>query len=1418
MKKKRFICFYVMLVAILVFCLFSFFKTEKKEIAYNDLINISDLPEEFMQDYFEGMENLQEEDKDKDNILIVTSTEKIKNTYGATDIVEAPNHQYILQYDSKEKKEEALKKLKTEDSILNAEENIVYKVEETEYNSWGINSMALDTAIEIANEKDLDEVVVAVLDTGCDVDLANKYYNGKIKETYNVLSESTDIEDMTDTYGHGTHVFGTIAEGTPTNVKIIPIKLSTSGSIYNSDIITAINYVTYYEKADVMNMSFGAYANSSAEEQAINAANEKNIITVAAAGNDNVSSKHYPSAFENVISIASVDSNLNKSTFSNWGSQITFAAPGTAIKSIMNSNNELSGNTDGDDDHETISGTSMATPHAASAVALLKSYNKDLTYDNVVDLLKKSAMDLGSSGWDTYFGYGLISFASVEFCDGVDCDEYNVFKKEMEELTIKKIEAPDTIISYMNYGNITNILNANLKIYYTNTAYYTKQLWELDNLEVTGYDPTSYTIQEVTIKYSGKTTTLTVDNRGSGALGWEYENIDENNIRLTELITTPISEPPKRIYIPSEFDGYTVKEIGQQLFYADSVVKYIVLPDTITKINNSAFRYSKIVRVDAPSIEIEIGENALADMEYLTSFSGIVKSLGNYAFFNSQHLDNIVLSENITRISDGAFYNDVRLEHINIPDNITYIGKDAFNYTNIKSIVIPDGVSAIEDYAFKNCFNLESVTFSDNLTEIGKGAFSYTNIEELYIPKNVISIEDDSFSYISSLEAIEVDEDNEVYDSRNDCNAIIITSSNTILRAINETTIPNTVDKIGNYSYSGLRKDDALIFKVPDHITDIGDYAFVSTNYYPIKIPRSVTSIGLNSFGSKSNMVYVYSDSYAKTYVTENEYNYRHIDPTTIAVSLPKKQYVSFETVDTTEMDITLIYDEAKRRIEMYDDPEEFIIDYNNDNDSFRYGDTNFTVSLYNSADEYIEKQVSVTVSKAIPQYSIPNDLVAEKGQVLSEIDLPDGFGWMNPEQEIDEAGNQNFKARYTPSDTNNYEIVENIDIPVAVSIVKSVIIPSIQVSNKIYDGTTNISLSNILIANLSNEEYSIESAILSSTDVGNTTVTIILRLSDDKFIDYMFEDESQEKEFTANVTIVPQELIKPTKVSKTYTYNGEEQTIELNNFDGNKMNITGNKRTNAGKQDVVISLKNSNYIWSDQTSSDVTFKFTINKAEINVVDETENATYLYDNMPHSLTLVLNDNYNVKYMDSNEEYTLDVCPEYTDIGVYNIKYKVYLNSNYTVYYGERTLTITEAKYVVTFYANDGTENNVTQEMGDSVNTKLRKNTFIKESHIFKNWNTKADGTGIMYADEETVSISNNLDLYAIWILDPDVVMNNFKKQDNSYEISVDYVMASNSDDVSMMLQENTAFNDYLGVYANNCNSDCTICDIVFYNA
>lgn len=107
------------------------------------------------------------------------------------------------------------------------------------------------------------------------------------------------------------HLFG----WNPSNVKIIPVKVAVSKDFYTTDIIAAINYIAYYDKANVINMSYGGYAYSSAEYQAVAAANSKNIICVAAAGNDNIDSLHYPSSFDNTISVSSVDSKLEKSDF-----------------------------------------------------------------------------------------------------------------------------------------------------------------------------------------------------------------------------------------------------------------------------------------------------------------------------------------------------------------------------------------------------------------------------------------------------------------------------------------------------------------------------------------------------------------------------------------------------------------------------------------------------------------------------------------------------------------------------------------------------------------------------------------------------------------------------------------------------------------------------------------------------------------------------------------------------------------------------------------------------------------------------------------------------------------------------------------------------------------------------------------------
>ena len=434
------------------------------------LINISYLSEEFIENYFEEISKVNS-NEEKANMLIVISNNQIQDSYGAVNIIEAPNNQYILQYNTIEEKNIALQKFKDDKRIKSVTENKAYAFQSDNYNSWGVEAMALNQAMTQINTniENVQEVTVAIIDSGCDISLFNKYYNGKIDEVYDVLENSTT--NISDEYGHGTHIAGTIAESTPANVKILPVKVSKindAGTLspkpygpYITDIIAAVNYITYNKKADVINMSFASYTYNEPLDQAIEAAKQENIITVAAAGNVSDDKYNYPAAQDNTISVAGVDSNLAKYRNSAYGETITFTAPAVGIKSILGSNMQISFdnfNADGDDDHETMDGTSMAAPHVASAVAILKGYNKNLTLENVIDLLKSKVIDLGEEGWDQYFGYGFISFDNVEFCNGVSCDEFGVFKVD------KTIINPLITVDNKIYDGTTSIPTSSISI------------------------------------------------------------------------------------------------------------------------------------------------------------------------------------------------------------------------------------------------------------------------------------------------------------------------------------------------------------------------------------------------------------------------------------------------------------------------------------------------------------------------------------------------------------------------------------------------------------------------------------------------------------------------------------------------------------------------------------------------------------------------------------------------------------------------------------------------------------------------------------------------------------------------------------------------------------------------------------------
>ena len=427
--------------------------TAETFVKEHEVINIAECSDDFMQKYFQELGELNQkisyEDEEtqkemKSNMLIVTSKEDNIDSYGATQTIKAPNNQYVLVYENKEKMENAKTELNSDKRILDVDNNNMYYIQST-YNSWGVEKSGLNVATDIANTKTLEDVTVAIIDTGCDIDLFESNYSNKLKGTYDVFGNT----EFTDEVGHGTHIAGTIAESTPSNVKIYPIKVSKSRSIYDSDIILAINYVVYNDIADVINMSFGGYHKNESMYAAIEAANSENIICVAAAGNDNVSIYCYPACYDNTMSISACTKTLAKASFSNYNNCVTFAAPGQSILSI----------------NGTLSGTSMATPHAVAAVAIYKSYNKNYTLENIIDGLATYCTDLGETGKDEYFGYGFINLSNIVYCSCdcnncseilctgcsctscTNCSTYNFLSDDKEVATIES-EQPVTKLTY----------------------------------------------------------------------------------------------------------------------------------------------------------------------------------------------------------------------------------------------------------------------------------------------------------------------------------------------------------------------------------------------------------------------------------------------------------------------------------------------------------------------------------------------------------------------------------------------------------------------------------------------------------------------------------------------------------------------------------------------------------------------------------------------------------------------------------------------------------------------------------------------------------------------------------------------------------------------------------------------------------
>jgi subtilisin family serine protease len=281
---------------------------------------------------------------------------------------------------------------------------------------WGLHNTGqqilgaagtIDADIDLPEAFDISkgspDIIIAIVDTG--VSLTHPDLISKLVPGYNIVDDNSNPQDHN---GHGTHVAGITAAATNNSFvgisgvcwecKIMPLKALGTNSGNTDDVAEAIRYAADHG-AHVINLSLGGPAGTDTLLSAIRYAYLKNIPIVAAMMNEGNGDTYYPAAYPETIAVGATDKFDQRADYSNYGNHIDLVAPGSDILST----HILSPY------YYYMSGTSMATPHVAGVLGLMRSMSPSRTIEDLRTILRASADDLGASGWDIYYGAGRLN-------------------------------------------------------------------------------------------------------------------------------------------------------------------------------------------------------------------------------------------------------------------------------------------------------------------------------------------------------------------------------------------------------------------------------------------------------------------------------------------------------------------------------------------------------------------------------------------------------------------------------------------------------------------------------------------------------------------------------------------------------------------------------------------------------------------------------------------------------------------------------------------------------------------------------------------------------------------------------------------------------------------------------------------------
>ena len=386
--------------------------------------------------------------------------------------------------------------------------------------------------------------------------------------------------------------------------------------------------------------------------------------------------------------------------------------------------------------------------------------------------------------------------------------------------------------------------------------------------------------------------------RCGNSIKWTLD--DSGNLTLSgsgEMWNYDYRNPPfEGCEIKTVTIGDGITSIGDYVFKGCSGMTELTLPNSITSIGESAFEdCSGLTELTLPNGVTSIGNAAFEDCSGLIELTlpNSVTSIGDFAFWGCTGLTELILPNSVTSIGDLAFWGCTGLTELILPNSVRSIGYGAFSgcsglekitvgrgnkrydsWGNCNSIietetntlivgcknsVIPNSVTSIGDGAFWGCTGLTELILPNGVTSIGKSAFrGCTGLTELILPNSVRSIGDFAFLYCSGLEKITVESGNSCYDSRDNCNSIIDTETNTLIVGCKNSVIPNSVTSIGYAAFGGCSGLTELT--LPNSVMSIGCDAFYDcSGMTELTLPNSVTSIVDYAFSECSGLAKITS-------------------------------------------------------------------------------------------------------------------------------------------------------------------------------------------------------------------------------------------------------------------------------------------------------------------------------------------------------------------------------------------------------------------------------------------------------------------------------------------------------------------------------------------------------------------------------